>query len=229
MKDSEKTDAVGGGTVRSAAGIVDRGFGGGASGTGGDLDATTRMAKALSHPLRASILIRLNEKPASPVQLSRMLDAPVARVAYHVKLLEELDCIELIELRPVRGSVEHIYRATRRVLFEEEDWEALPESARRGMSAEWFRNAFRSVAKSMETGEFERRNDTHFSATWLELDQAGWDHLATKLMDLVREALDLTAEATAAKDGRELHKAGLVMTLYPRQPDDPIDETPAQA
>jgi DNA-binding transcriptional ArsR family regulator len=187
----------------------------------GDLDTTTRMAKALSHPLRASILIRLNERPSSPVQLSRQLDAPVARVAYHVKLLEELDCIELVELRPVRGSVEHIYRATRRVLFEEEDWEKLPESARRGMTAEWFRNAFRSIAKSMETGEFERRNDTHFSTTPLELDAAGWEHLATRLMDLVKEALDITAEAQAAQDGRELVKAGLVMTLFPR-----ADETP---
>lgn len=182
----------------------------------GDLDTTTRMAKALSHPLRASILIRLNERPSSPVQLSRQLDAPVARVAYHVKLLEELDCIELVELRPVRGSVEHIYRATRRVLFEEEDWAKLPESARRGMTAEWFKNSFRSIASSMETGAFERRNDTHFSSTPLELDAAGWTHLSERMMDVVKEALDITAEAQAAQDGRELVKAGLVMTLFPR-------------
>lgn len=220
MSETDKITAAGGGKVRSTAGVVDRGFG------GGELDATTRMAKALSHPLRASILIRLNEKPGSPVQLSRLLDAPVARVAYHVKLLEELDCIELVELRPVRGSVEHIYKATRRVLFEEEDWEALPESARRGMSAEWFRNAFRSIAHSMESGEFERRNDTHFSYSPLELDQAGWDHLAAGLMELVHEALDISAKATAARDGRELQRAGLVMTLFPREPEEPIDATP---
>lgn len=220
MSERKKTDAEEGEKVRSGTGVVDRGF------AGGGLDATTRMAKALSHPLRASILIRLNERAASPVQLSRMLDAPVARVAYHVKLLEELDCIELVELRPVRGSVEHIYKATRRVLFEDEDWEALPENARRGISAEWFRNAFRAIAKSMESGEFERRSDTHFSYTPLELDQAGWDHLAARLMELVHEALDVTAKATAAQDGRELVKAGLVMTLFPRQPEDAPDEAP---
>lgn len=222
MSETEKT-SVGGEKVRTGPGVVERGF------SGGGLDATTRMAKALSHPLRASILIRLNERAASPVQLSRMLDAPVARVAYHVKLLEELDCIELVELRPVRGSVEHIYKATRRVLFEDEDWQALPENARRGMSAEWFRNSFRSIARSMETGEFEKRRDTHFSYTPLELDEAGWRHVTERLMEVVKEALDITAEATAAQDGRELEKVGLVMALYPRTPDDAAADEPTPA
>ncbi|HEY2716145.1 MAG TPA: helix-turn-helix domain-containing protein [Solirubrobacterales bacterium] len=84
-----------------------------------------RLMKAMSHPLRASILRVLNERTASPAELARELDDHLHNVSYHTKRLEQLGCIELVKERHVRGAVEHFYRATTRALVDSSDWEAL--------------------------------------------------------------------------------------------------------
>lgn len=84
-----------------------------------------RLMKAMSHPLRASILRVLNERTASPAELARELDDHLHNVSYHTKRLEQLGCIELVKERHVRGAVEHFYRATTRALVDRSDWEAL--------------------------------------------------------------------------------------------------------
>lgn len=78
-------------------------------------DPQTRLVKAMGHPLRHRILVCLNERQASPSTLAKELDEPLGNVAYHVKILLENDAIELVETKPVRGAIEHIYRATARV------------------------------------------------------------------------------------------------------------------
>ena len=72
-----------------------------------------RLAKALSHPLRQRILQRLNEGGIrSPNELSRELGDPLGNVSYHVRILRELDCVELVRTEQRRGALEHYYRAT---------------------------------------------------------------------------------------------------------------------
>lgn len=86
----------------------------------------TNRIKAMEHPLRARILRTLVERDVmSPAQLARYLGAELSDVSYHVRRLEKLDCIELVEIRPVRGAVEHFYRATERHLIDVEEWEQL--------------------------------------------------------------------------------------------------------
>jgi DNA-binding transcriptional ArsR family regulator len=84
-----------------------------------------RLMKAMSHPLRASILRVLNERTASPAELARELDDHLHNVSYHTKRLEQLGCIELVKERQVRGAVEHFYRATARAMVDTSEWEAL--------------------------------------------------------------------------------------------------------
>jgi DNA-binding transcriptional ArsR family regulator len=71
-----------------------------------------RLIKALGHPVRMRALQVLNTRVASPSELSKELNEPLGNVAYHVKILEENDAIELVRTAPVRGAVEHFYRAT---------------------------------------------------------------------------------------------------------------------
>ena len=49
---------------------------------------------------------------ASPSELAKELGEPLGNVAYHVKILEETGAIELVRTAPVRGALEHFYRAT---------------------------------------------------------------------------------------------------------------------
>ena len=47
---------------------------------------------------------------ASPKAIAVELDLDVRSVAYHVRVLRKLGCIELVETQQRRGAVEHIYR-----------------------------------------------------------------------------------------------------------------------
>jgi DNA-binding transcriptional ArsR family regulator len=66
-----------------------------------------RLAKALSHPMRARILAILNERVASPNEIAAMIDERLPNVSYHVRALQELGCIELVRTAQRRGAIEH--------------------------------------------------------------------------------------------------------------------------
>jgi DNA-binding transcriptional ArsR family regulator len=75
-----------------------------------------RLAKALSSPLRARALALIAEGVASPKAIALELDLDVRGVAYHVRVLRKLGCIELVETQQRRGAIEHIYRVVDGVL-----------------------------------------------------------------------------------------------------------------
>ena len=70
-----------------------------------------RIIRALGHPLRARILSLLDGAEASPKELAGRLGEKLGNVSYHVRILAELELIELVRQTPVRGAVEHHYRA----------------------------------------------------------------------------------------------------------------------
>jgi DNA-binding transcriptional ArsR family regulator len=69
-----------------------------------------QLAKALSNALRARALHLIAEGVASPKSIAAKLDVDLRTVAYHVRVLRQLGCIELVETKRRRGAVEHIYR-----------------------------------------------------------------------------------------------------------------------
>src|ERR1700760_3130475 len=92
-----------------------------------------RIAKALAHPLRARILQRLGERVLSPGDLAVELNAPLGVVSYHVRMLRDYDCVELVRTEPRRGALQHFYRATARPQLDENQWRALASRRRRGV------------------------------------------------------------------------------------------------
>lgn len=88
----------------------------------------TNRLEAMRHPLRARMLRLLVERGVmSPSELSGALEAELSDVSYHMRRLEKLECAELVETRPVRGAVEHFYRATERHLIETDEFEELDQ------------------------------------------------------------------------------------------------------
>jgi len=75
-----------------------------------------RLAKAMSSPLRARALALIAEGVASPKAIANELGLDVRGVAYHVRVLRKLGCIELAETQQRRGAIEHIYRLADRTL-----------------------------------------------------------------------------------------------------------------
>lgn len=70
------------------------------------------MIKALASANRQRIMkVILNSVsgPISPREIAHELRQPLANVSYHVRVLAKCEVIDLMETRPVRGSVQHFY------------------------------------------------------------------------------------------------------------------------
>jgi DNA-binding transcriptional ArsR family regulator len=145
-----------------------------------------RLVKALAHPLRVQILMILNERMASPNELSKELEEGLSQVSYHVKVLKDFECIEMVKTEPRRGAVEHYYRATTRAFFTDVDYKHLPESIKPGATAAVMSMLMEDVSTSLEGGTFTSRDDMHLSWTPGVVDEQGWD----ELVDLVNETLE---------------------------------------
>jgi DNA-binding transcriptional ArsR family regulator len=162
-----------------------------------------RLVKALAHPLRVEILIILNERMASPNELSKELEEGLSQVSYHVKVLKDFECIEMVKTEPRRGAVEHYYRATARAFLSDREWQKLPESIKPGMSAAFMKMLISDVIEAMNAGTFDSRNDRHMSWTPGVVDEQGWD----ESVDLVNETLE-RAMAIHAASVKRLAKSG---------------------
>src|SRR6187455_16827 len=112
--------------------------------------AEARIAKALAHPLRARILQRLGERVASPGDLAVELDAPLGVVSYHVRMLRDYDCVELVRTEPRRGALQHYYRATARPVLDEDQWRSLPSGLRQELSGAAIQDLVKDLAASAD-------------------------------------------------------------------------------
>jgi DNA-binding transcriptional ArsR family regulator len=156
------------------------------------------VAKAFAHPLRVQILIILNEKVASPNMLAQQLDESLNLVAYHVRVLEKYDCIELIDTKQRRGATEHFYRATRRQFLSDDEWARMPASLRPGMAAAVLKSVFEDLETAARAGTLEEVDDIHITRTPMVLDRQGW----TDVSELLQGALDRLLEIQAQSSER---------------------------
>jgi DNA-binding transcriptional ArsR family regulator len=176
-----------------------------------------RYVKAMSHPLRVRILAMLDERKASPNQLAGWLGASLGTVAYHVRTLEQLGLIELVDETRVRGAVEHHYRARARPNVTADGWAQAPPIAKQaavGSSLDVIAEYARASAAS---GGFDRA-DAQLRRTLLKLDARGFTQLSKAVDKLLEQAEKIEASAAEriAKDphAEDIVEAGLGVMLF---------------
>jgi DNA-binding transcriptional ArsR family regulator len=131
------------------------------------------LIKALAHPLRWRIVETVLERgEASPVELARLLDEPLATVSHHTRVLRDNGCIELTRTVPRRGAVEHYYRAIMPTFFDDDQWRRVPVVLRRGLAGQLFRRIFEEAAAAGGAGAFDLPG-AHIDRMVVELDDAG--------------------------------------------------------
>ena len=79
--------------------------------------ATPAQVKALSHPLRTTILGLLHERAATVTELAVALERPKSTVAHHVKVLAGAGLIRVVRTRRVRAIEERFYGRTARLFY----------------------------------------------------------------------------------------------------------------
>ncbi len=153
------------------------------------------VAKAFAHPLRVQILVILNEKIASPNMLAQQLDQSLNLVAYHVRVLEKYDCIELVDTKQRRGATEHFYRATRRQFLTDSEWARLPKTLRPGLSSAMLKTAFDDVEEALDKNTFDELDNRHLSRTPMVVDDKGWEDAAGVLAETLDRLIEIQSES----------------------------------
>jgi DNA-binding transcriptional ArsR family regulator len=181
---------------------------------GGGVDQ--RLVKALAHELRVQILTILNERMASPNELAKELDEGLSQVSYHVKVLRDYECIELVKTEPRRGAVEHYYRATSRAFLTDRDWKRLPASVKPGMSAKLMQLIINDAAMSLQEGTFDAREDRHLSWTPVILDDKGWSDLTKAIAANLDEVMKIQKQSAArlTKSGEDGYNVSVAMMAF---------------
>jgi hypothetical protein len=186
----------------------------------------SRVLKAQSHPIRAHILNILSEGPSSPGRMHRrMQNVSLSLVCHHVKVLRDIQLIELVKINKHGGRKEHIYRATRRQFFDLEEWLAIEPKFRDPIVATILRQISEDTGRSAAEGRFNQVPDRHLSRSPVELDREGW----TEVVDALKEALERVLKAhdkskeRSRISGEKLMVARVMMMQFPIGPEDPLE------
>jgi DNA-binding transcriptional ArsR family regulator len=175
-----------------------------------------RYVRALGHPLRVRILAILEERTASAVEISRMLQADIGVVAYHVRKLHRLGLIELERETRVRGAIQRHYRAYERPRVSDEAWEQAPPIAKQAAVDAALQQIHDYGRAANANGGFDRR-DAHLTRTALRLDDEGWEKLARSLRRVLEDVAEIEADVVTrhGADGNgDLEDVGLVLMQF---------------
>src|SRR4051794_37746011 len=153
-----------------------------------------RIAKALAHPLRARILQRLGERVSSPGDLAVELGAPLGVISYHVRMLRDYDCVELVRTEPRRGALQHFYRATARPNFDETQWRTLPAGLRKELAGETIQELVDDLGAAAGAGALADP-DVVVTRLPLELDERAFKKFNKLLARTQEQALAIAAES----------------------------------
>lgn len=159
--------------------------------------ATENRIKAMSHPLRAAILRTLVERTASPAEMARELEEELSNVSYHTKQLVGFECAELVSTRPVRGALEHFYRATERHLIDTEAWEELDPVIAEDLVCEFMQKILDDFVASARARIIGSDENFHLTRTPLVLDEEGMQEALEAHERARLEILEIEARSAA--------------------------------
>jgi hypothetical protein len=120
-------------------------------------------------------------------------------VSYHVRMLRDYDCVELVRTEPRRGALQHFYRATARPILDQDQWRTLPSGLRRELSGETIAEVVEDLRAAAEAGTLDDP-ETIVTRTPIELDERAFKKLNRLLARTTEQALAI-ASGSAGRQG----------------------------
>lgn len=176
------------------------------------------IGSVVAHPLRSRCLTRLAERTASPAELAIEFRKPLSDVSYHVATLLKAGAIELVGERPVRGSIQHFYRATS--VPASENGDSLNGDERLAFVRQSFQLAAADATMALEAQTLDRRPGACFSRQPLVVDEAGWEELASLYDEMVERIAKIGADSAerggenGSENGSENSDEGVTVTAF---------------
>jgi DNA-binding MarR family transcriptional regulator len=159
---------------------------------------TEKRLKAMTHPLRRSILRAIIEwgRPVSPKEVADGLRTDLKSVSYHCRELVKYGCIEKVRTEQVRGAVKSFYVATDRHLIDDEEWNDLPHELREGALADFMEPIVSDFTRAAKDGILGEDSLWHITRTPIHaLDAQGLEDLLAAHRELYDRVGDIHAES----------------------------------
>jgi hypothetical protein len=165
------------------------------------------LALVISSETTVKTLVYLVERAGSPKDVGLALGIPTPNASHHVKKLERLRIVELIEEKEVGGAIQHIYRAVVRPIMSTEKWEKLGLVERHRYSIWIVRMILADAAVSFDANLFDAHSNRHLSRMPMVVDEAGFNEVA----EIQNRALNemLAAEVASAERRVKSGDAGM--------------------
>jgi DNA-binding transcriptional ArsR family regulator len=135
------------------------------------------LYKLLSNPLRTRIIMALASREASPKELAEMLDEDFQRICNQVRYLKRNGFIELVDEDRRKGGVQHFYKAVIRPRLEADEWELMPEFARRSNSALVLEQIVSDLRAALLGGDFDAHRHRALLQKPMVVDEQGMREL----------------------------------------------------
>jgi DNA-binding transcriptional ArsR family regulator len=179
-----------------------------------------RLSVVYADPLRIKIVTELYMREMSPKQFFEEFGGgSVSRVARHFERLAEYDWLQLKRTETGgrrRGAVEHFYRATELVVFDEEAWAQLPISMRSAFSWTIFEQLTERVTAALAAETFDAGPSRQLSWTPLLADELCWERVTTAFLAVFEAAIEeqLQARVRIAESGERPTLATVALAAF---------------
>lgn len=172
----------------------------------------TTLAAIVAHPTRARCFVILTERVASPVEIAQEIGKDVGHVGYHVRKLQQMKLIELVDERPVRGAVEHFYRAMVRPVVTEEEFAAQSIEEREVFTRYTLQLHVTDIARAMDEHTVDARANRVVARVPMVVDEDGFQELSELHTELYERTLEIQARSAERLAGSAEHGISTVST-----------------
>lgn len=186
--------------------------------------AARNHLEAMKHELRHDIWRILVKRTASPKEIAAELDADLSLVSHHTKRLVQLGCAEPVRKRPVRGAIEHFYRATKQVLVDDSEWNRLLEEdpgLAQYMLGNFMQAQLDDYRTSIEAGVLGSDDRFLIDRTPVVVDDRGCDELLEALdrfeTEVVPDVVQRSAERRSESGDDAVHMS-VCLSLFKTPP-----------
>lgn len=180
------------------------------------------VAAAATHPTRIHALMILSERTATAGEIGGQIGQSSQHVTYHLRQLEDLDLIEVAELRPMHGGrvITKAYRSTQRALFDQESWAAMSDTEQAEVTITILRMMSDDVNRAVMGATI---NDppaddpdltaNHISRSPIAVDAEGWNEISAILEDTMNQVQEVHERSANRSEGSADLMSARVMML----------------
>jgi len=157
------------------------------------------LYKMMGNPLRTRIIMALGNREASPKELSEILDEDFQRICTQIRYLKRNGFIEQVDEDRRKGGVQHFYKAVVRPRVEADEWEHLPDFARRSNSAAILQVIVGDLHAALLSGDFDAHRHRALLQKPMVVDEQGMREADESALRHLDELERIEAESAARR------------------------------